>query len=607
MRSVPLVLIALGLLDACSGDSNVGERRDGAVDDSGAGGRSTSNDGGAGRLSSGGTPSSTGGGKSSGGVANGGRAGSSTGGGAGTDAGMQGTGSGGVHADAAVESGTSNGGAGGGGPDAAAGAGGTSADAGQEAGADSATAPVTIDIVSAKTAFRDYGKLRIGFAQAVNPATLTIALSPAQPAALAVTSVSAVDATTVDATLSYYHLPRDYQLTVSGKLADGVAFTAATTIPGLGNGSRIAFLTKQTGSGDFKTWPNAPASATTALEAADGICQAEATAAGFRGTFAAFLSAKGAYDAGCRLLGTNTTVAAHCGQATTPVDHAPWLALDGLPIALGGTAVLADAWDLPIPFSADGTQPLQALVWTGSTLGAVAQGLDCTGWTTTSGFTSMAIFLDQYLLTYDGGSSCSDNRSLACFQVKGNFFGPSTLHQVQGRRVFVTKQQLGSTLAFGGSQGVKGADALCASEATTAGYANPSGYHAYVGTSTDDAMCHALGKTGTVANHCGLAALPTDVSWRRFDGYPVGTVAQLVANDLTAPIIFAADGTRHVKDRPWTGIRTSNAGLQNCSDWTSTSSNGTAFVGIPSTTTSGWQFFSTGNCNTSAPVYCFEQ
>jgi hypothetical protein len=599
MRFAPVVLIALGLLDACSGDSNVG-----TVDASGAGGRSTSQDGGAGRVSSGGTTSSSsGGGTHGGGVANGGRAGTSTSGGAGTDGGTSGTGTGGARMDAGVESGTSTGGLGG--PDTGAGGSGTSADAVQEAGADSSTAPVTVDIVSAKTAFRDYGKLRIGFAEAVNLATLMIALSPRQPAALAVTSVTAVDATTVDATLSYYHLPRDYQVTVSGKLADGAAFTAATTISGLSNGSRIAFLTKQTGSSAFKSWPNAPASAKTPLEAADGICQAEATAAGFRGTFVAFLSANGAYDAGCRLFGTNTTVASHCGQATTPVDHAPWLAVNGLPIALGGTAVIADAWDLPIPFSADGTQPFDALVWTGSTLGAVAGGSDCTGWTSTSAFASMAIFLDQYLLTYDGGSSCSDNRNLACFQVNGNFFGPSTLHQVQGKRVFVTKKQLTSTLAFGNSQGVSGADALCASEATTAGYANPSGYHAYVGTSTDDAMCHVLGKTGTVANHCGLAALPTDVSWRRFDGYPVGTVAQFLANNLTSPIIFGADGARHVKDRPWTGITTSNAGLQNCSDWTSTS--GTAFVGIPSTTSSGWSFFSTGNCNTSAPVYCFEQ
>ncbi|HVU04171.1 MAG TPA: hypothetical protein VHE30_20580 [Polyangiaceae bacterium] len=619
MRFVFAAVVALGLLDACSSDSSTSTGPGNAAD-SGSGGDSSSGSGG---RASGGAA----GGRSDGGSAGSGAAGASTGGvspGSGGSGGGSGgsdvvdAGSGGTTGDASDGSDASAGGAtsaggttsdggatsDGGNAGASSGGSGGAADGGAP-GAGGAPNPVTIDIVDAQTAFQDYGKLRVAFSQAVDASTVTIGLSPVKPAALGVTAVTAVNATTVDATLAYYHLPRDYQITVSGKLQDGTPFTASGTIPGQGNGSRIAFLTKQTGTANFKSWPNAPSSASTGLEAADGICQAEALAAGYHGTFAAFLSTKNADDAGCRLFGLHGTVAAKCGQASMPVDHAPWLAMNGLPIALGATAVVADGWDLPIPFSADGTTPGNSLVWTGSNPGAVGSGSDCTAWGATTGFTSMDIFLDSYIMSYDGGSSCSDNRNLACFQIGGTFFGPNTLHQVQGRRLFVSKGQLTGNMTHASLTGVAAADALCQEEASAAGYANSSAFHAYLGSATADAMCHVIGKTGTVGTKCGLSQFPTDVSWRRADDYPVGTVAELLANQLTAPILFAADGSRQAAVRPWTGTQGGGSTQQNCSDWTS--ATGSGYVGSPRPTSSGWSFYSTGSCSAPAPVYCFEQ
>src|SRR5690349_11807596 len=80
------------------------------------------------------------------------------------------------------------------------------------AGAAGAGPVASIGIVAAETRFTDYGKLHIAFAEAVDANTLTINLLPPRPARLAATKIAQVDATNVDVTLSYYHLPRDYRL-----------------------------------------------------------------------------------------------------------------------------------------------------------------------------------------------------------------------------------------------------------------------------------------------------------------------------------------------------------------------------------------------------------
>jgi hypothetical protein len=599
MRQIHIAsLLAALFLFACGGDSSSeqpGGDQDAGAGVSGAGGRgggagadASNNNGGAGGTSAGGTNA---GGANAGGAnaagANAGGTNTSDGDAARAD----GPGVDGGHADA-TDADSSR------------------ADVGSaDVTSEDAGAVLMLDIVAAKTHFLDYGKLRIGFAQAVDAATLQIALSPLSPAQLVVTGVSAVDATTVDATLGYYHLPRDYQLTVSGKLNDGTPFKAATQLAGLNNGARVAFLTKQTGTGDIKSWPSAPASANTPVEAADGVCKAEAEAAGFHGTFAAFLSAYGSYDAGCRTFGLLGTFANNCGQSSMPADHAPWLSTSGLPIVEGASGVVANAWETPIPTYADGSLPGNNLLWTGTSSGAVSSGSgdDCGGWSQTTGFATMDIFSSQYLLAYDGADNCGTSKGLLCFQVGGSFFGPSTLHLVSGRRAFVSKGKLTGAMSFNGANGVAAGDELCRSEAAAAGYANASAFHAYLGTTSDDAICHILGRTGKVAANCGLAALPSDNPWRRADDFPLATAAQLVSNKLVSPLSVAPDLSTPVTERPWTGTKSNGSTDLNCGDW-SVGDGGaaTAEVGTPRSITSGWAFYSTSGCSASAPVYCFE-
>ena len=496
------------------------------------------------------------------------------------------------------------GGAGGGG--GAAGAGGARDDVAGAAGeAGAAAATLTVGIVPAATHFLAYGKLRIGFERAVDAATLTLTLTPRLPERLAVTSVTQVDATTIDATLAYYHLPLDYQLSVTGLLPDATRFQAMAGLSGQDNGARAAFLSKQTGTGDFKSWTDAPAQATP-LQAADAVCQREADAAGLRGTFQAFVSLAGGVDAGCRALGFGGLLADNCGQAALPVDHTPILSLNGTPIVAGGTGILADNWAIPISFYADGSPAVPDYTWSGTIAGGKGfANDDCDHWTATASAGIAALQAAKHVLDYGFGRACTSVGDLICLQTVGTAFGPSTLHEVGGKRAFISKGHLYGTMSFGGKAGVAAADALCQSEALTATLANANKFRAYLGTADTDALCYILGQTGKVADHCGLAALPTTEPWRRVDNYPIGTAAELQAGALQAPLALAADATRLLDERPRTGTELNGATSWNCGDWAS--SGFYSLSGNPSYITGDWTSHWTTDCDgEETSVYCFE-
>jgi hypothetical protein len=469
----------------------------------------------------------------------------------------------------------------------------------------SAGAAVTVDIVADETKFLDYGTLRLGFAQAVDAATLTVQLSPPIPARLVATGTTQVDATVVDVTLAYYHLPLDYQVTVAGSLPDATPFEASAAIPGLDNGARAAFISLHSGNGAFSGWAGAPQNAT-ALEIADGFCQSEADAAGLRGTFQAFISIYDSVDAGCRALGLSGTVANNCGQLSMPVDDAPFLRMDGAPVVEGATEIIAGGWDTPIGFHADGTLATPFYTWVGSTLGAKGfNNGDCTGWTVTTGNGLPAYQVGERLLEYEINRPCDNNANLLCLQTGGDFFGPSTLHHAGTKRAFVSKGHLWGTMSFDDKTGVAAADALCQSEASAESLPNAAAYRAYLGTADTDALCYILGQTGKVLDNCGLSELPNTNPWRRVDDYPVGTALELATGKLQSPLALAADGTLMTNERPRTGADLEGATTWNCSDWA-----GSAFYSIsghPSFATDHWMSHWTTDCDgEEASVYCFE-
>jgi hypothetical protein len=313
-------------------------------------------------------------------------------------------------------------------------------------------------------------------------------------------------------------------------------------------------------------------------------------------------------DAGCRGFGLEGTLADNCGQASPPVDHAPILGLDGTPIVAGGSGIIADAWAIPIGLYADGTAASPAYTWTGTISGAKGYADDdCGHWADTSKVGIASIEVATSLLDYEFGRACTVSGDVICLQTAGTFFGPSKLHEVYGKRVFVSKGHVYGTIAFGGKTGVPAADALCQSEATAAALDNPDKFHAYVGTADTDALCYVLGQDGEkVADHCGLAALPNAEPWRRVDNYPVGTAKDLAGSTLRAPIMLGADSTWLVHEKPRTGTEISGATSWNCGDWSSAGFY--SISGDPRFVDRNWTFSWTTDCDQEeASVYCFER
>lgn len=467
-----------------------------------------------------------------------------------------------------------------------------------------------------QTKFLDYGKLRISFKRPIAVASLAVTLEPALPAKLVVTQLKAVDETTVEALLGNYHLPRDYVLHVAGKLSDGTPFESQAVLSGLGNGSRVAFLTKEQGSGDLRTWAGVPAGVTVPRDAADAICQGEAEQAGFRGRFVAFLSEQAKYDAGCRALGLDGTLASACSQPALPKDDAPWLSSTGLPLVNGASAVLTGAFQNAFSFYADGSRPLQIGVWTGTLAGAKGESgqpdqftVDCRGFSSAvaTDHAEVTEFIDQYLLKYgEFGSNCAIPHGLLCLQVGGEFFAPAHLHEVAGKRAFVSQGKLTGKMAFGGQAQIAAADALCQAEALAAQYARSDSFYAYLGNSQNDALCHVLGASGKVKQLCGLDAWPIE-TWRRADNYPLGTPADFAAVSLTSPLWLNADGTSKPDDRPWTGAVYEGQGASDCSDWSSDVAAATGRAGTTRGVAYAFQSYTDSHCNAQQPVYCFER
>lgn len=582
---------------ACGDDS--GDAADGASGESGLAGEGGSSSA-KGGSNAGRAGSPTAGARAQGGEARGGD-GTSPDGGTGSDpagaGGMSTAGKGGVESAAGAP-------AGGVGQAGAPGPAGAAGEPGGEGGAAGEAAQL-VQIITAETAFVDYGSLHITFDSAVDASTLTVALYPQLPSALAVAKVSQSDSNSVDVALSYYHLPRDYELQVVGQLAGGAAFAASATLPALHNGARLAFLSKAADVGRLQDWADAPPAAASGREAADGVCQAEAEAAGFYGTFAAWLSDDGSYDAGCRAFGLLGSVAGNCDQLSMPIDAAPFLSASGLPIVEGATGIIASAWKTPIPFHADGSVAPTTWVRSGTAVGAKASGNDCDGWTRKTHEQPLAsanIAPSAYLLAYDGGSWCDEPAKLLCLQVGDEFFQPSTLHLGAGKRAFISSGKLSGAMSFDGKVGPAAADALCQSEAAAEAYDNADKFHAYLSTSIDDAACRVLGLTGKVQQSCGLAALPAKPVWYRPDGYPLGNAAALAGYQLLAPMMMDVDETT-IDEWMWTGTNLSGTAGNTCADWLG-AGQGTA--GYARATTNGWTQYTFAACSNSYRLYCFE-
>lgn len=289
------------------------------------------------------------------------------------------------------------------------------------------------------------------------------------------------------------------------------------------------------------------------LAGADAFCQGLATAAGLTGTFEALLH-DGASTGMARLAG---------GRGFIGIDGAVVFDLPG------------DRVRAPIHVDETGAPRVATRYWapTDSTTSN-----RCAGWTSASASDVGRVQDTDRGHAYESGGgevSCDTPSHLLCAQHER--IVPVAPTPTPGRLAFVTSS------AFTPGGGRAAADALCASEAATAGWTGA--VVAFLSTSTE----------------AGTARLPVGLPWVRPDGQVLApTIAELTAAFTAAPVQTAAGadlqyGTILLGDAA-PGTLTST-----CQDWAST--GGVAMVSMGATWVTS-QTTANVACSTPFAVLC---
>ena len=308
---------------------------------------------------------------------------------------------------------------------------------------------------------------------------------------------------------------------------------------------------------------------------ADAICNARASAAGLSGTYVAWLSS------------SSSNVATRLGSASG------WVRTDGRPFAASREDLFAGR--LLHPLEVDQTGALvtltdQGVVATGTSMSGTTTGSTCSDWTSTAGQAGGGR-LDSSLRGWTVGflPSCANPSRIYCLGV--DHTSPYRVEPVAGRFAFV------STGSFSPDTGRSGADSICQAEATAAGL--PGTYRALLATSTASAI-----------SRFSTSGAP----WVRVDGVPLlDDPANLPdVSSLATRLTLRADGTAVTAQTVWTGApRVGEVGVDTCLDWSSIAPANRGHYGRPDVQVS-WFGVSligsfTASCDSSRPVYCFQQ
>jgi hypothetical protein len=313
----------------------------------------------------------------------------------------------------------------------------------------------------------------------------------------------------------------------------------------------------------------------------DAMCSQAATAAGLPGAFISWL-------------GTSTS-----NPLTRLGSARGWIRPDGLPFVDQASGLKNGQILYPPAVNEQGQPAPNFFVYTGANVdgtivtnpqsncsdftsnasAALGNGGASTGgtWVWTSG-------LAQY---------CSGSYPVYCFGT--DLSNPVTFTPATGRHAFLSKG------LFSPSSNVPVADALCQSEAMSAGLANPTHFLAMLATTTT-----------TAASRFNLSG----ANWVRPDGIPITSTPTDIERTLLAGISVHADGTYAANATltgayappPIAGGATSTTALgtaaSTCSDYSTSAGNNLAigWAGY----TSSWFNFSESACSIPLSVFCFE-
>lgn len=471
-------------------------------------------------------------------------------------------------------------------------------------------------------AYGALGEIQLTFDELLDEnATLQIGRYGISPVLISPLSVRRVDVgydaqgnSRVTLRLSRYPLPRDYTLSVDARDLAGNEHTGITRVlPGATTGARLAFVSQATGTGDLLNWSAVPLGAhpATGLEAADDVCQAEADAAGFQGTFRAYLSDT-QDDAACRIRGLSGKLSDDCGLGTAPLpDAGPWIGLEGLPVARTAEALAAGKGLSPIAYHADGTSADRSvLLWSSTDASGRVSGKTCTDWT---GADSAVVSVTtagpgRIARSKSSTETCSTHGlGLLCLQTDRDGAPLNDFYKESGRLVFVTSDVSTGDLQLGGLSGLAAADERCRQAAARAGLLSASYFVAWLSTSTTDAYCHVLGGSGKRADACGLSASPATGPWVTTTGFPVADdLDDLVDNGPRYPIFATEDGGTP-PGRIWTGTTAEGVfGAPNCGNWQSQSYSQMGTWGGSSDALSWTNTGSPNDCSYQESLLCID-
>ena len=270
---------------------------------------------------------------------------------------------------------------------------------------------------------------------------------------------------------------------------------------------------------------------------------------------------------------------------------------DGAPFADQVSDIAAGSILNPLSLDESGNDAGRQDVWTGTTdAGTINSSNTCGDWSIGTG----SAFGELGETTGGAGAWSDDAEETACL-ASAHFYCFDTSHvtaltvtPVPGRIAFVS---LGS---FNTSQGVSSADALCQSEATAAGLANPTQFLALLSTSTVPA-----------ASRFDMSA--TSAVYVRPDGIEIADAPTLAAGATLSSGIWQHADRTYVTEfaaAVWTGSTTPNVVGSlpvTCEDWAATSGSETGSVGVSNVTDTWWNSAATTSCVESLPVFCLEQ
>lgn len=381
--------------------------------------------------------------------------------------------------------------------------------------------------------------------------------------------------------------------------------------PPLGAYPHYIFTSSASGMGAIEEWSAASGTGLAGRDAADFICQLEASGAGLpnAGSYVAWMSDNQS-DAYCRAHGLYGYKSDDCGASGGLPDSAgPWVRRDGQLFG-GELSSIVNNGEVyhPVDLHANGSPVFYpGRTWTGTRADGSRSGFNCNDWT--SGSSGFGLHGDiagtAFNWTADGIQSCSQPGRLTCLATASSGIGapPAPPHTESERRAFVTSLAGpanfaswalpgGTTPGDSGLQGLAAADEICQTLATSGGLGNPDAYKAMVSDSSSIYGRFDFTNQLYRLDHVEIV-----------DGF--GDFFE-PGDDIQTGITLDQSGTPITSNFDvWTGMDTQGLTLaNNCDDWTSgASGEGTSFG---TATYADLRLIFNGNmtCNSVAHLYC---